>query len=128
MKDGQGKEAKCKKECPKNQIHFFGCRQGECGCAEDNEQGCKTNENPLFVDFQKILETTEEVLPSCMVMYGPSMMNKILNQIVSGKFSTIDLCGVVADTILDPAYLKWADVSCLEKTRAQICVMQGTHS
>lgn len=115
--------APCRKACPKNEISNGGCKKGQCGCQAGFD--CTSSTNPLFVDFQTILETTEDSLPACIAMYGPTMVDKVLQQITSGVFTNIDSCGVVADTILDKHYLTWADVKCSQKTRAQICVMTG---
>ena len=107
-----------------------------CGC--NSKRKCKSSNNPLFVDLRTILESTEEGLPACMAMYGPQLQSSLI-MAQQGNGNAVSNFGVeecsqlfetgvtqTDPTQLDQHYLKWSDLKCNEKTRAQICTLLGS--
>ena len=99
-----------------------------CGC--NSKRKCKSSANPLFLDFRAVLENTDEALPACLAMYGP----QIRSSLIMPQFG-VEECSELFETSLtqtettqDPYYLKWSDLKCNEKTRSQICTLQGKHT
>ena len=90
---------------------------------------CQLSENPLFLDYKAVLANTEEALPACMAMHGPQFKSDLQGQ----GYGLLGKCDQMFETSIsepdtneiDKHYLKWSDVKCNQKTRAQICTILG---